>query len=129
MIPCPRERDEQVTLIAWFRQFGWSMLGLQSPDLLIAIPNGGKRALHTAARLRAEGVVAGTPDLLLAVKSGEYGGLWIEMKRRFGGKVSERQKAMHNLLSAQGYAVAVCAGFQAAREAIASYLNVGLPSY
>lgn len=49
-------------------------------DLLIAIPNGGKRNAIEAARLKKEGVKAGVSDLLLTTLPA----LWIEVKRPAG---------------------------------------------
>ena len=52
----PTEHAEQVGFVQWFRA--------HFPRVLIfAIPNGEKRAISVARRLRAEGVVAGVPDL------------------------------------------------------------------
>jgi hypothetical protein len=54
----------------------------QHPELddLYAIPNGGKRDKITAARLKAEGVKAGTPDLHLPHARSGYHSLYVEMK-------------------------------------------------
>lgn len=59
---------------------------------LWAIPNGGARDKLTAGSLKAEGVLAGVWDLLLAVPVGEYGGCFIETKVP-GRKLSTSQKA------------------------------------
>lgn len=83
---------------------------------LLHIPNGGWRSAATAARLKAEGVRPGVPDLMLPVASGGYHGLWIEMKRRDGGRVSAKQREWLDLLNANGYRAVVCHG---AGEAIA----------
>lgn len=76
--------------------------------VLFAIPNGGLRSAREAMRLRAEGVVAGVPDLFLAYASGPYHGLFIEMKRGKKGRVEEHQSDMHVVLETQGYCVLVC---------------------
>lgn len=47
---------------------------------ILAIPNGGHRDIRVAAKLKAEGVRRGIPDLFLAVASRGYHGLWIELK-------------------------------------------------
>lgn len=54
------EHELQKSCVKWFR--------LQYPEytnLLFAIPNGGKRNAREAARLKAEGVTPGVPDLFL----------------------------------------------------------------
>lgn len=112
------EHSEQCALID---RVNWTM-----PDIapsLFAVPNGGKRDLRTAARLKAEGVRPGVPDLFLALPRGEASGLWIELKRRRGGAVSPDQRAMIDRLRAAGYAVEVCAGADAAWATLCDYLD------
>ena len=94
------------------------------PDLLLAaIPNGGHRRAMEAVKLKAEGVVAGMPDLcLLEPKNGVHG-LFIEMKTE-DGKVSEQQKKIHAQLAERGYCVKVCRSFQDGQQAIIDYLKV-----
>nr|WP_228347524.1 VRR-NUC domain-containing protein [Flagellatimonas centrodinii] len=120
MSPLPTEHDEQAALVQWAALQAPSMPGL---SMLFAIPNGGHRNKATAGRLRAEGVRAGVPDLMLPVPRGPLHGLFIEMKRRKGGCVSEAQATWLASLDAEGYAVAVCRGWDEAREALLRYLG------
>lgn len=113
--PTPTEHEEQVTLFTWFRMRYAGML-------MYAIPNGGARSSITGARLRDEGVLAGVPDVFLPCPSGGKHGLYIEMKRQKGGRVSAPQKAVMQALRMQGYEVAVCHGWQEARGCIEQYL-------
>ena len=113
--PTPTEHEEQVTLFTWFRKRYAGML-------MYAIPNGGARSSITGARLRDEGVLAGVPDIFLPCPSGGKHGLYIEMKRQKGGRVSAPQKAVMQALRMQGYEVAVCHGWQEARGCIEQYL-------
>lgn len=113
--PTPTEHEEQVTLFTWFRMRYAGML-------MYAIPNGGARSSITGARLRDEGVLAGVPDIFLPCPSGGKHGLYIEMKRQKGGRVSAPQKAVMQALRMQGYEVAVCHGWQEARGCIEQYL-------
>lgn len=113
--PTPTEHEEQVTLFTWFRMRYAGML-------MYAIPNGGARSSITGARLREEGVLAGVPDIFLPCPSGGKHGLYIEMKRQKGGRVSAPQKAVMQALRMQGYEVAVCHGWQEARDYIEQYL-------
>lgn len=53
---------------------------------IIAIPNGGARNRVVGMKLKAEGVSAGVPDLFVPAWH-----LWIEMKRRHGGRLSPVQ--------------------------------------
>lgn len=115
------EHSEQVTLMRW-----WSLthqsFGI-SEQLLFAIPNGGLRNVITAKNMKAEGVRAGVPDLFLAVSRGDSHGLFIEMKRTKGGRVSDSQESMLGRLAEQGYEAIVCKGWVAAKEAIEAYLQ------
>jgi hypothetical protein len=57
---------------------------------VIAIPNGGKRALKTAFTLKKEGVRAGVWDLFLLTPCHGYAGLWIETKFGSNGLTEEQ---------------------------------------
>ena len=95
------------------------------PELenMFAIPNGGYRHYRTAAELKEEGVKSGVPDIMLPVARGGYNGLFIEMKRTTGGRVSETQQKFLKSLNDNGYLAVVCKGFEEARETILRYLN------
>lgn len=90
--------------------------------LLFHIPNGGKRDIVTAAKLKAEGVKAGVLDLCLPVPKGIYHGAFIEMKA-MDGKISSEQSMWIEDLKNQGYFIAVCYGWEKARDIITSYLK------
>ncbi len=109
------ESHEQVLVIAHLRAF--------HPDVLVAsVPNGGKRGKREAARLKAEGVLPGYPDLLIDEPRGGFHGLRVEMKRTKGGRLSADQRRVIALLRARGYAVATCHGAADAIETIECYL-------
>jgi len=119
-IDIPQESDEQIALFKW--------LALAFPKLIAYhVPNGGKRSLRTAVRLKKEGVKAGVPDVIIAKRSGIYAGMYIELKRRKGGVLSETQRDMIAALRFEGYYVAVCKGWDEARDAILKYLSFGEP--
>ena len=117
----PTEHQEQVALFAWA-----NVMSARYPELklMFAIPNqsgGGVPAIIRGRRMVKEGVRAGVPDLLLPVPSGNFHGLFIELKRH-GGQMKENQLWWATALRAQGYDVAVCYGFEEARVAIERYL-------
>lgn len=112
------EHDLQTACVNWFR-----MQYREYAHLLIAIPNGGQRDVRVARKLKAEGVVAGVPDLFLAVARGQSHGLWIEMKNGSAGRVSDAQQQQLLLLSDMGYEVAVCRTFEEFREKVQGYLH------
>lgn len=115
------ESQHQQSFVAW-----WSVVhrtfGLPEAALF-AIPNGGARSMATGARLRKEGVRAGIPDMLLAVPAGQAHGLFLEMKRCRGGRVSKAQKATMGVFESLGYQVAVCYGCRDAIAAVEKYLE------
>lgn len=101
----PSEHEEQCAFISAFRK---TFPGVR----IIAIPNGGWRDIKTAARLKAEGVCKGVPDLFIP----EWR-FWIEMKRQKGGRASEEQKDWIEYLTATGYKAVVCKGKDEALQA------------
>lgn len=106
--------------------FTWATLNRQKyPQIenMFAVPNGGWRHPATAAILKAEGVKAGVPDIFLAWPSQGYCGLFIEMKRKVGGKVSDAQKEWSERLSAAGYLVRTCKGCDEAIKTTLEYLK------
>jgi hypothetical protein len=120
--PIPTESADQIALFEWAAlQCG----KYPELELLYAIPNGGHRHKATAARLRAEGVKAGVPDLCLPVARGGFHGLYIELKREQGGQVQDTQLAWLANLTMQGYRAVVCKGFEAAVWEIESYMRSG----
>ena len=116
----PSEGQEQSTLFSWAR-----MMTGKYPELwlLFHIPNGGSRGKAEAARFKAEGVKAGVPDLFLPVARGPYHGLFIEMKREKGGRLSDDQKTWLALLTDEHYLAQVCHGWKEAAALIEDYLN------
>ena len=82
--------------------------------------------MQEGKRLKAAGVLKGVPDVFLAIPTGNYHGLWIEMKRNDKkAKLSADQMEILTLLQNRGYAVAVCYGADQAIELIEMYLDGG----
>lgn len=114
------EHLEQATLMRWLSGKIW-----QYPELALcfAIPNGGKRTIGVARKLKAEGVKPGVPDLFLPVaRQGKFG-LFIEMKSRIGC-ASADQKDWKADLEAQGYGVEICRGWEMAALTIGLYIGI-----
>ena len=111
--PARTEHVEQREFVSWFRK--------TYPAIrILAVPNGSQRSRTTGARLKAEGVVAGVPDLLVPAWN-----LWIEMKRADGGSVSTQQKDWHRYLESIDHTVLVCAGFLQAKEKVEELVKRG----
>jgi len=116
----PTEEREQQDL---FIEVGKLIPVYPALKLLYAIPNGGYRHQATANRLKATGVKAGVPDMCLPVPRGEYHGMYIELKRRKGGQLSEYQKWWIERLKEEGYMVVVARGCDEALQYIIDYLE------
>ena len=88
------------------------------------VPNGGHRRKSVAAKLKAEGVKAGVPDICITLSRGGYHALWIEMKakRPHSSSVSVYQKAWLLRLEKAGYKATVCRGFPEFRAVIDEYM-------
>lgn len=90
--------------------------------LIFAIPNGGARSIVTGAMLKAEGATKGVPDLLIPEPSGEFHGLFVEMKT-VRGTIKAEQKEMMRMLEERGYRCAVCRSFDNFRLVVADYFK------
>ena len=84
-------------MVKWFR--------LQYPDMkhnLFSVPNGGLRDEVTAAKMKAEGQLAGVSDLILLKSNRFYGALLIETKTK-EGRQSDNQKDWQQKITNDGY--------------------------
>jgi len=113
---CPTEQQEQFKLVHWLK--------LQKV-FFYHIPNGGYRNPIEAAKFKRLGVVPGIPDICVPTAHPRkgYHGLYIELKRVSGGKVSDSQQECIDILTKNGYKVIVCKGADEAMKAIKDYLN------
>lgn len=112
----PTEHWEQTQLFDW-------AAGIPELEVMYAIPNGGHRDIRVAVKLKEEGVKAGVPDICLPVARGGKHGLYIELKRRKYWRVSNDQVRWIEALMREGYACAVCCGWEMARDVIEDYLR------
>jgi hypothetical protein len=107
-----------------------------NPDLLdlYAIPNGGKRGIQVAARMKREGVTRGVPDLHLPVPvfgrplpekppyphmAGDWHGLYLETKVP-GKNLTPEQRAFMERAVSRGFA---CAVYRSAAEGLSLLLR------
>lgn len=118
--PVPTESNEQKTLFEWAKrmEYKWPEL-----SLMYHIPNEGKRSRVTGARMKAEGLRNGVPDICLPVARGGSHGLYIELKRRKGAKITKEQLEWVERLAAEGYVAAVCLGCDEAISLITRYMS------
>lgn len=94
------------------------------PRLVTHIPNGGQRTIMAGARLKAEGVVKGYPDIMVfsADRPVVLVGLALELKV-WPNKPSPEQEELHELLRMQGWRVAVCYGLGEVEQVTREYFG------
>lgn len=103
------EHEEQVALVQWFRD------NFKEPDYIIfAVPNGGKRGIKEAGRLKDEGVKSGVSDLIILTHEKV---IFLEMKK-LNGKLSDKQKDFNENVEYLGYISIVGYGASDASEKI-----------
>lgn len=110
------EHLEQVEFVKWFN-------GVEKfRDLILfAIPNGGKRGIKTASKLKLEGIYAGASDLCILLPNGKS--VFIEMKKQKGGKLSPAQIDFINKSQSLGHTVIVANGCNDASKKLIDYLK------
>jgi hypothetical protein len=109
--PLPTERQVQRAIL--------QMAGTCFRDVFIThIPNGAHLAGNSVARfkqmgaLKGDGLKIGMPDLLCLWAPGK--GVFIEVKRPRGWRISDEQKAMHERLDELGWPIATVTSPEAA---------------
>lgn len=112
------EHQEQAAFFAWLER-----QKIEGTDLAFATPNGGKRNLFEAVKLKAEGVKAGVPDVQWPVARGGYIGLAIEFKYK-DGNPSKEQRERIDRLQREGWCVAVCWSWGAAARLVKGYAGM-----
>ncbi len=119
----PTEEEEQSALVEWARSQPWG-------GLFWHVPNGGYRHTREAAKFKRMGVLAGVPDLFLAMprywpkeNSLTAHGLFIEMKAK-GKYCTKLQIKMADELMAQNYDFYLAnKGWVDAKEYIENYIE------
>lgn len=110
-----KEHQLQVSCIRWFR--------LQYRGRLIyAVPNGGKRNVITATKLKTEGVVRGVPDLCIPIANRFYHGMYIEMKIKPNTPRIEQKDIMFKLHT-NGYKCSVCYSIEEFMSVVNEYMS------
>ena len=115
----PTEHLEQVRLVNWLNQ---------KEILYCAIPNGARTSMAQAKKLKAEGLKAGAPDLLIFTSPKKLGvqlegAVWkayhsvaVEMKKQSGGTQSKVQKEWQFNLEECGWIYLLCKGYEDAKK-------------
>lgn len=87
------------------------------------VPNGGKRSLAAGRRLKAEGMIAGFPDLVCVGDGGKVAFLEVKRPKYSPSDVSDEQRDMHDMLRRKGHHVAIVTSQD---EAVAACRDAGL---
>lgn len=114
------EEQEQIVVFQWaaMSEGRFPML-----KMMHHCPNGGGRSITEAVRFKAAGVKKGVPDIFLPWASGVYHGLFIELKREKGGRLSREQADWLLALNEAGYKAVCCHGADEAIKTITEYLS------
>lgn len=115
--PDDEEHRIQSACVKWFKH--------QYPELnriLFAVPNGGKRDRVTGGKLKEEGAVAGTADLILLKGNRFYGSLCIEMKTP-DGEQRPSQKVWQKEAEAAGNKYVICRSLDDFMREVTNYLK------
>ena len=119
-----REHQEQCAFVQWC-QYRFS--AIPELALLYAVPNGDRRDIKVATRLKGEGVRAGVSDMCLPVPRGPWHGLYLEFKSQ-RGRLSHKQSEFSELLLEVGYLVVLVFSCTDAIEAVTAYLEQEKPA-
>ncbi len=105
------------------------------PKAIMHVPNGGQRNAIVAAKLKAQGTVAGYPDIMMFHPEGLYAmsdregwgdrkvGLALELKV-WPNKPTPEQLHIHDLLREAGWKVEVCYGIDDVTSTINEYFGI-----
>ena len=109
----PDEHEEQKQVVAWCKK---------NNIKYFAVPNGfiTNLGIKYINYMRAEGLVNGSPDLVILLGKGKV--LFLEMKRLKGGVLSEHQKKWQEYFLQNNYNYFVAKGHIEAIEHIKEYL-------
>lgn len=115
----PREEEHRIqcACVRWFNLYFPNLRGR-----LFAVPNGGRRDAITAAKLKAEGVVAGVADLILLKSNKHFGALLIEMKTLKGRQRDSQKQWQNSVCSLGEYKYVVCRSLDDFIKEVSDYI-------
>lgn len=115
------ETRMQIALVRWWGMT-WRSLGAPSEEVLVHIPNGGRRDKRSASILKAMGARAGLPDIFLFLPRRHHVGLALELKSS-AGRLSEEQKTMSiTLCLSSHFCWLIASELEEAQHIIRNYL-------
>lgn len=126
--PLPTEDDEAQCLMQWAKYKRYSAWAIS--DFLIMIPNGAvlagdaKQRAIQMARMKRCGFKPGVADYFLMIANNGFHGLFLELKRRELGVVSDAQYFFQSMAVVRGYSCVISKGWESAKAAIEGYLDM-----
>lgn len=119
-IPEKSEHKQQVHIFKFAE-----LMESQYPELrlLNGSLNGVRLTIGQAKKAKAAGMKAGYPDIFLPVSRQGYHGLFIELKKQKGGRLTTGQRRWLMNLQGQGYYACVAKGADAAKEVLIKYVR------
>jgi hypothetical protein len=115
------EHQHQAAFIRWCRM---SAPRYPALDFAYAIPNGGKRHIAVARKLKAEGQRAGILDVCIPAARRGYHAMYVEFKAG-KNKLTDEQKKFCEHLDGEGYHHITAYDWQLAARAVEWYLGEG----
>ncbi len=113
----PNEHQSQAAFVQWLK-----LKNIRH----FAVPNSLKvGGVKLMSYLKAEGLTAGVPDMMIPYRRHLCGGLFIEMKAK-KGRVKPEQTEWHEFLRSEGFRVVVCYSTEEAIEATTRYMKGGV---
>lgn len=98
-------------------------MALQYPRILFFhVPNGGKRDVVTAVKLKRQGVRRGIPDCIIEAPRRGFHGLRVELKVN-GNYLEPEQKEVINYYNENGYFATMVRTFDEFKQIVDEYLN------
>lgn len=111
------EYDEQLTVFEYAHGLGGNL----EPRLKMLHPIENTKGAGRPPAGAAE--AAGVPDMFLAVPVSPFHGLYIELKKPKGYKISKNQLDWQKRLRAMGFASEICIGADKAIDMLHTYLD------
>ncbi len=114
----------------YFKILAWNESKFPDLKYIFAIPNGGKRSIGVAVKMKREGVRRGVPDIFIPIPKMDnllciISGKWLETKTDIG-KQSKEQKEYQKFLLDKGYNYALCRSVNELLDETENYLQIKL---
>ena len=129
-----RKDDEHQIQSEYFKILSENEAEFPMLKYIFAIPNGGKRHIKVAMKMKREGVKRGVPDIFIPITIFKYdggqnpqtgSGKFLETKTN-EGVLSKEQKEYRYFLFEQGYNYCICRSVEELIIETENYLNIKL---